>query len=195
MTTILRLYVTLLSAILAGIINSLFCKSGSFAALKRPMDNYKVLRDNKRIFGDNKTWKGFFGYIFFNIIFSVVFGLIWKVSGLEHLNYFYLTHDNNVVYNVIVGALLGFAYALFELPNSFIKRRLDIESGKTTDSKAKMFFVFLDQADSIFGMALVVGAFYPVGIGIYILFVLVGAGTHILINMLLYFMHVRKNMF
>ena len=58
-----------------------------------------------------------------------------------------------------------------------------------------MFFVILDQADSVFGVALVVWFFYPIGIGIYLLYILVGTVTHLLINMLLYFLHLRKNMF
>ena len=91
--------------------------------------------------------------------------------------------------------LLGLGYSLFELPNSFLKRRLDITPGKSVSGFWKVFFIFLDQADSVFGVALVVWLFYPLGIGLYLLYVLVGAGTHLLLNMMLYFMHLRKNMF
>ena len=59
----------------------------------------------------------------------------------------------------------------------------------------KVFFVFLDQADSIFGCALVVWMFYDLGALLYLLFVLVGAVTHIAMNMLLYFAGLRRNMF
>ncbi len=192
---VVKLYVTLLSAIIAGLVNSIFCKSKILNVLKKSIDNNIALKDGKRLFGDNKTWKGLIGYIVFNIIFAILFGLIWKVTKLEHLNYFYINHNNTVLYNILIGALLGLFYALFELPNSFIKRRLGIEEGKTTNGLLKVFFVFLDQADSVFGMALVVWMFYPIGICIYLLFVLVGAITHIVLNILLYFLHVRKNMF
>jgi len=192
---ILKVYITLMSAIFAGIVNSVFCKTKSFSKLKVPMDGNKKLSDGKRIFGDNKTWKGFIGYIIFNIIFAVIFGFIWKIFKLEHLNYFYINHHNIILYNILIGSLLGISYALFELPNSFIKRRLDIEPGKTINGFKKIFFIFLDQADSIFGMALVVWFFYPIGLGIYLLFIIVGAITHILINILLYLLHLRKNMF
>lgn len=192
---VVKIYVTLLCAIFAGIVNSIFCKTKSFSILKKPIDNNKTLRDGKRIFGDNKTWKGFIGYIIFNIIFAVIFGFIWKLTKLEQLNYFYINHNNTITYNLLIGFLLGLFYALFELPNSFIKRRLDIKPGKTNNNISKYFFIFLDQADSIFGMALVVWMFYPIGILIYLLFVGIGAVTHILINMLLYLLHLRKNMF
>ncbi len=192
---VVKLYVTLLSSVIAGILNSIFCKLSILNFLKKPLDNNKKLKDGNRIFGDNKTWKGFIGYIILNIICSCIFSFIWKISNLENLNYFYINHQNTITYNILIGFLLGLFYALFELPNSFIKRRLGISPGKTIKGPKKLLFIFLDQADSIFGMALVVWMFYPIGILVYLLFILFGALTHILINMLLYFAHLRKNMF
>ena len=192
---ILRLYITLLGPIIAGIVNSIFCKLNVMNSLKVPMDFNKKLKDKKRIFGDHKTWKGFVGYLIFNILFSVILGFIWKVSKLEHLNYFYINHENTIMYNIFIGFLLGLAYALFELPNSIMKRRLDIEPGKTIEGAKKVFFIIFDQADSVFGVALIVWLFYPIGIWIYLLFIVVGTVTHLLVNMLLYFLHLRKNMF
>ena len=98
-------------------------------------------------------------------------------------------------FNLLVGVLLGLGYSLLELPNSFIKRRLDIKPGKTLTGFTKVFFIFLDQADSLFGVALVVWIFYPLGILLYLAFIIVGAATHLLLNMMLYFMKLRKNMF
>jgi len=192
---ILKMYITLLVPILAGIVNSIFCKTKILNKLKIPMDFNKKFIDGKRIFGDNKTWKGFIGYLIFNIVFSIVFGYIWKYANLEYLNFFYINHQNTLIYNLLIGFLLGLFYALFELPNSFIKRRLDIKPGKTLTGSKKIFFIILDQADSVFGVALVVWFFYPIGIWIYLLYIVIGTITHLLINMLLYFLHLRKNMF
>ena len=192
---VVKMYITLLAPIVAGIINSIFCKSNTFSFLKKPMDFNKKFIDNKRIFGDHKTWKGFFGYIIFNIVFAVIFSYIWKYTKLEYLNFFYMNHENTLEYNLLIGFLLGLFYALFELPNSFLKRRLDITPGKTIKGNKKILFIILDQADSVFGVALVVWLFYPIGIGVYLLYIVIGTVTHLLINMLLYFMHLRKNMF
>lgn len=192
---ILRMYLTLLTPIFAGIVNSIFCKSKFLDCFKMPMDFHKNFLDGKRIFGDNKTIKGFLGYLFFNIIFSVFFGFIFSVFSLNSYNFFYQNHLNTFSLNLWIGFLLGLFYALFELPNSFLKRRLGIVPGKSTKGFSKIFFTFFDQADSVFGVALVVWFFYPLGIMNYLLYVLVGAGTHLLINMLLYFLHLRKNMF
>lgn len=192
---ILKMYITLLVPIIAGIINSIFCKTKVMNKLKVPMDFNKKFIDNKRILGDNKTWKGFLGYIIFNIIISIIFSFIWKITKLEYLNFFYEYHDNTIIYNLLIGFLLGFFYALFELPNSFIKRRLNIKEGKTTKGIKKIFFIVLDQADSVFGVALIVWMFYPLGIKYYLLYIAIGTITHLLINILLYFLKLRKNMF
>lgn len=192
---IIQLYITLLGSVLAGVINSIFCKLNILKCLKVPMDFNKNFIDGKRILGDNKTWKGFVGYIVFNIISAILFGWIWRITKLEHLNFFYINHENTIIYNLYIGFLLGLFYAVFELPNSFLKRRLDIEPGKTINGKKKLFFIILDQADSVFGVALVVWLFYPIGIWVYSMCVVVGTITHLLINMMLYLLHLRKNMF
>lgn len=192
---VLYLYVTLLGAVLAGIINSIFCKLNILVFLKKPMDFNKNFLDKKRIYGANKTWKGFLGYIFFNVLFSIFMGWIWKITKVEHLNYFYMSHKNTISYNILIGFLLGLFYAIFELPNSFLKRRLDIAPGKMLSGRKRFLFVILDQADSVFGIALVIWMFYPIGIGTYFLCVVLGTVTHLLINMMLYFLHLRQNMF
>ena len=60
---IVKMYATLFVPIIGGIINSIFCKSNLLLSLKVPIDGGKNLKDGKRIFGDNKTIKGFLGYI------------------------------------------------------------------------------------------------------------------------------------
>ncbi len=193
--TIVKMYVTLLPAIIAGILVMIWCKTGIMKPAMKPMDMGKNFRDGKRIFGDNKTWKGFIGYLIFDTFSNVIWGIVCHASGIDHLNFFYIDHDNTFLFNLMVGFLLGLGYALFELPNSFLKRRLDITPGKTISGAWRIFFIFLDQADSIFGCALVVWLFYDLGIGLYLLYVLVGALTHIIMNVLLYLCRLRKNPF
>ena len=192
---IAEMYVTLGPVILAGIFNMIFCKLNVLKSMQVPMDGGRVLGDGNRLFGDNKTWKGFLGYLIFGTVFTVIWGFAIRNTSLNSLDFFYVNNENTLVFNIIVGLLLGFAYALFELPNSFVKRRLGITPGKPATGIKKAVFVFVDQADSIFGCALVVWLFYDLGILKYIGFVVVGAVTHIIFNMLLYFAHLRKIMF
>ena len=136
------MYVTLMSSVLAGIINSLWCKLKVMKKLQIPMDGGKYLGDGKRIFGENKTWKGFVGYILWNMVCMVLWGLVCKFFGLETYNMFYINYENTLLFNLAAGGLVGFGYAIFELPNSFLKRRLGIEPGKSISGVLKAFFVF-----------------------------------------------------
>ena len=193
--TIGMMYVTLLPTILAGIFNMIWLKLPILKDLKKPIDGGKNFVDGKRIFGDNKSWKGIAGYVLLNIIFTVLWGFVCVNPSVASHDFFYLEHESTFELNLLIGFLLGLGYSLFELPNSFLKRRLDITPGKTIKGFWKIFFIFLDQADSIFGVALVVWIFHDIGILLYLGFVAVGAATHIILNMLLYFAHLRKNMF
>ena len=60
--TLLKMYVTMFPVILAGILNMLFVKTSLYLRLRRPMDGGRTLWDGRRLFGDNKTWAGFFWY-------------------------------------------------------------------------------------------------------------------------------------
>ncbi len=192
---ILKFYVTFLPTIFAGVANSAWCKSNFLPMLKKPIDAGKKFLDGKRIFGDHKTWKGFLGYIVWNMLFWLIIGLVYQIINLGNLSFFYQYHANTPLLNLLIGFLQGFAWALFELPNSFIKRRLNIKPGKNPSGASRIFFIVFDQADSIFGAILVLLAFYPLSLGQYFFFVLLGAATHIVFNMLLYFVGLRKNMF
>lgn len=192
---IICMYVTLMPSIIAGILNMVWCKLPILNEINKPIDMGMNYKDGKRIFGDNKTFKGIVGYIILNALMMIVWGFVCRFSELENLNFLYVNQKNTILFNLIVGIFLGLGYALFELPNSFMKRRLDIEPGKTISGLKKVFFIFLDQADSVIGCTLVVGMFYKMSLTFYLMYVLLGSATHLIINMLLYFMKLRKNMF
>lgn len=194
--TLISMYITLMAPVIGGVLVMIWCKIHICDFLKKPIDGGKNLKDGERIFGDNKTFKGFIGYIVFNMVSNIAWGYLCSLSEyMTSHNFMYANHDNTILFNMGVGALIGFAYALFELPNSFIKRRLHIVPGKTIEGFKKIFFVFLDQADSVFGCVLVICFVHPMSIWMYFLYVLIGAATHILINVLLYVAHLRKNPF
>ena len=101
--------------------------------------------------------------------------------------------ENNFFNNAIIGAVLGLAYVVFELPNSFIKRRLKIKPGKTAKGIKGMIFFLIDQIDSIIGVTLVLCIWYKMTAFQFLLFVFLGAITHIVINLFLYYIKIRKN--
>lgn len=193
--TILIMYITMMPVILAGISNMIVVKRKWFKKRATPIDNGKALKDGKRVFGSNKTWLGFWTMVGCSIITHIVWGLWCKhFEGLQDRNQLYLYYGNTLLYNAIVGAVMGIAYMVFELPNSFIKRRLDIADGKTEKGlKGKLFFV-IDQLDSMFGVILVLAVVSKISFWQYINYVLLGGLTHICVNLVLYKLKIRRNL-
>lgn len=192
--TILKMYVTLMPVIFAGAANMVFTKTSLYKKYSEPIDGNKTLKDNRRIFGNNKTWAGFCGMIFFGGIFQVIWGWACALfNQLYLLNQMYISSPNTWIFNFAAGTLFGFAYVLCELPNSFIKRRLDIVPGKTANGLKGMIFFVVDQIDSLIGVVFVLSFICDITFAEYCLYILLGAFTHILINLILYMLKIRKN--
>jgi CDP-diglyceride synthetase len=193
---VLEFYVSLLPVILAGIATMVWIKAPILAFLESPLDLGKELKDGERLFGDHKTFKGLVGYVGFAAISTAAWGLICSTSDrLTGLNLLYVRFDNTLGYNLAIGALLGLTWALFELPNSFMKRRLKIEPGKPAVGVQKVLFTLVDQSDSIFGCVLVLFMTCPLTIAEYFIFVAIGTATHLVINVLLWLARLRKEPF
>jgi hypothetical protein len=188
------MYVTLVPGLVAGVLNMVWCKVGLAKRLTRPIDAGRRLKDGERVFGDNKTWKGLVGMVGLAAAVAVVWGLVCAgVPSLEAHMLFYRRLPNTVLANVGIGAAIGMAYAVFELPNSFLKRRAKIRPGTRAGSGWRVGFAVLDQIDSVIGMVLVVTLVYPLGLGFFCLYVLVGGLTHAVVNLGLYAARLRKN--
>jgi CDP-diglyceride synthetase len=92
---------------------------------------------------------------------------------------------------VVLGVLLGLAYALAELPNSFVKRRLGIEPGKRPPQNGA-WFALADQADSAIACALVYGWALRLTPGTILLLLALGPAIHLMVNYTLYLMRLRR---
>lgn len=191
---IISMYLTLSSLILAGIANMIFTKTRLYKKYNKPIDFFKTFQDGKRIFGDNKTWIGFVSMIFFSIIFQVLIGIICNLANINEMNEFYAIYENTIIINVIIGALIGFAYMICELPNSFIKRRVDIIPGKTGSGLIGKVFFIIDQIDSLIGVVFVLHLFSGINLSKCIFYVVLGAITHIAINLVLFLLKIRRNL-
>jgi len=164
-----HIYVLILPIIMGGVCNMIFMKLPVLQSWRFPMDARKTFR-GKRIFGDNKTWKGFSGMI----VFTAVSGwLFWGITN---------------PFNLLRGAWIGFAYVLFELPNSFIKRRLNIASGKNGGFLQTLF----DQSDSVFGIILLYPLIYPLTLKEALGILVILTTTHYLINILLFYLKLKN---
>lgn len=176
-----NLYIYLLPVILGGVLNMAFCKTPFFKKHTKPIDREMTLY-GKRIFGNNKTTLGFLGMVVFTALAQVVWGYLCMLLNID--NIIYLNLDNNIINNIVIGGLLGFTYVLMELPNSFFKRRLDINSGESKLLKNKVFLI-IDQIDSLIGIGLVLIILSEISFAEFLATVIVGGVTHILINTIL----------
>ncbi len=135
-----------------------------------------------RLFGANKTWRGLIVMPFFTLLGAFLSHLLES----EELG---LGFSQSTWW--IFGLGLGFMYVLFELPNSYFKRRLGVAPGKQA-TEYKFIFIFLDHFDSATG----VGLFYYFFMGIPLLniagAIFIGALVHLVVNYLLYLLKIRR---
>jgi hypothetical protein len=82
--------------------------------------------------------------------------------------------------------LWGFGYVLFELPNSFIKRRLEIPPGRNVTGVKGVVFTFVDQADSVVDCMVFMLFFYIPGAKEAALIFITGTTVHYGVNVLLF---------
>lgn len=100
------------------------------------------------LFGANKTWRGIIVLALLNgILFWIVNTFFPLFNNLEALCY---------------GAILGFVYMIFELPNSWLKRRMGIPPGEKAKKNARLFMVS-DKMDSALGVSLVSKILFDLG--------------------------------
>jgi CDP-diglyceride synthetase len=177
----------------AGSTNMAFVKAQLLRGLSRPMDGGVVLRDGKRLFGDNKTWKGFFGMVVITAVWFAAAGwLAMNFPDIERLSLIAF-EDLEFPFDVwFFGALWGLAYVLAELPNSFVKRRMDIPPGKNASGIKGFFFLVLDQADSVIGCVLVLSLFGRITWLDAIVLLGLGSAAHYLTNLALYAVRLKK---
>lgn len=187
------MYLTMSPLIASGIANMLFTKTGLYRKYKTPIDGGRLWKDGERIFGNNKTWIGFASMTVFCAVFQVLCGWICNQFSWNGMNDLYRSHRNTVGFNALFGAAVGFVYMLCELPNSFIKRRLRIEPGRTGKGPVGILFFLIDQIDSLVGVMLVLLLVANISVAKYVAYVLVGAMTHIGVNLLLFAAKVRKH--
>jgi hypothetical protein len=112
--------------------------------VKRPLDGGRTFR-GRRLLGDNKTWRGALlmtsGVLLATLVLSL-WSWWWDrlPAGI---------HDAGPV---VYGLLLGLGVVVGELPNSFLKRQLDIAPGSQRSSWSGRAITLLDQGDLVIGI-------------------------------------------
>ncbi len=189
-----RVLYTLLPVVLAGICNMVFVKSSLLDDLKIPMDAGVVCSDGKRLLGANKTWKGFLGMIVLTGFWVWFFGILGRTFSLGHGFNLVKFGDFSQGEGWLYGAVWGLGYVLFELPNSYIKRRIDIPPGTNKPGMVGILFTFIDQADSVLGCMIFMLVFYVPTPMDAVAFFILGVMVHYAVNILLFLVGLKRQM-
>jgi len=177
--------------VLAGIAQVLWFRSAASRSFSFPLDG-GITVGGKRIFGDHKMLRGVivmlpaaglsFGLLFFlaKIAAPGFAARLWPLGPSQYL---------------IAGLWAGLGFVAGELPNSFIKRRLDIAPGGIPRRPAlRVLFFLIDRLDSIAGMLLALGIAVVVPGWTWVYVASLGLGIHWGFSALLYAFHVKERM-
>ena len=182
----------LLPLIVTNVAHMVLVKRNGWAGLSIPI--------HVGAFGANKTWRG---VVFVSIVNAVLFGLINFPGGvlLSHLNDsandailkdLSTMHGwEDIVFKFFIGWVYGMAYVLFELPNSWLKRRMGIAPGASA-TRGAFVFTLLDKTDSALGVSLVFCVLRDFPWGDTALFFITASGLHFLFSWILYLRKIKK---
>ncbi len=130
------------------------------------LDLGKDFLDGERVFGVNKTLKGFLSGMIFGFTISILMELI-LMKGL-----------------ILLGILASFGSLVGDLFGSFVKRRLKIPPGSPLP--------VIDQLDFIIGALVFTYPIYHVSLFVIILIFLFTPPIHLLANAMAYILKLKK---
>lgn len=120
-----------------------------------PLDGGRRLR-GRRIFGDNKTFRGFLVMLPITGLAFVALALAADAALLARLWPLSLPQYGALGLFAAIGCMAG------ELPNSFVKRQLDIAPGEAARGNLRRVFLLIDRLDSPAGALAFVALAVPV---------------------------------
>jgi CDP-diglyceride synthetase len=112
--------------------------------LKQPIDRGRCWR-GRRLLGDNKTWRGALVMTTGAALAAI---LLWQWPWFRARMPEEIRRAGALPYAL----LLSLGATLAELPNSFLKRQLDIAPGKQRGSFLGAMLSIFDQGDFVFGV-------------------------------------------
>jgi hypothetical protein len=175
-----------------------------------PLDGGRTFR-GKRIFGDNKTWRGVVVMTGAAALLGGLQGALlgeWAArAGAAPFDYAAALRRLGLpaaapgalaspeafpAAYALFGALGGIGYALGELPNSFVKRRFDVAPGaKGAGALGTAFFV-ADQADSAIAALVLCALLFDITLRFFAVAVVTVALLHLAITSALFLARVKR---
>ena len=184
---IMQLLLNASPVIAAAIFHMIIVKMDCCKLLSYPLDHNYTFR-GKRIFGKNKTYRGVVIMILASIFFSFLY--LYGVRNSVYMEEYNLLDFENYSF-IFYGVLFGLGYVIGELPNSFMKRQMDIEVGKASN----IFMIILDQIDSVLVIMFLLVFFSSFTWRLFFYGVFFYGFIHIIINYMLFLLGLRREAF
>ena len=182
----LKVLVVILPVVLAGIVHSAAIRFDWLPQLSKRLD-FGICLGGRPLLGANKTFRGPVIMIVGSAAaaWALSFGVSaeWLAPGFG-----FMTLPASAAW---LGAVMGLGYALGELPNSFIKRRLGIAPGGNPAGIAGGICYVADQVDSVLGVVVLLAWIYAPPAGVLLALLAAGSMVHIVFDQCLYVVGVK----
>lgn len=153
-----------LPVVLGGLTHVAVIRAGWLPGLALPLDGGARLR-GRRLLGDNKTVRGALVMIAATSAWTAAQWLAHR-AGAAPWGWHPIDPAELAWWKA--GPLMGAGYILGELPNSALKRQLDVRPGEPARGRLRPLFWLLDQLDSAVGVLALLALVWlpPAGIAI-----------------------------
>ncbi len=169
-------------------VHGLAMKYGWLSFLTRPIDGDRRFR-GRPVFGHSKTWRGpVLVAAGAGAVLALQAGPLHRVGALAAIELVDYASLPGWWFGLLAGAIAELA----ELPNSFVKRRLDIAPGKTAGGWQSIVFFLWDQLDVLMGFWLALAFVVPATPLRLALSALIVVAIHPLLSLIGYGLGMRK---
>ena len=157
-----------LPLILGGITHVVVIKRNVLPSLARLRLDCGIKLRRRDLFGANKTVRGAVVMICATMFWTIVLDKLQTVLNLG-ADLRYIPIDQ--LSSLSLGFLLGSAYIAGELPNSLLKRQLNIHPGSAASGPLQKLFWLVDQVDSTVAVLVVLCFVKPPNLEVYLLLI------------------------
>jgi hypothetical protein len=177
----------IVALMIAGIAQTVWFATEWSRTMTFPIDGGVTLR-GRRLFGENKTLRGFVVMVPATAAAFVVVVLVaasgspaaaglWNLSPLGY---------------AALGAWAGFGFMVGELPNSLVKRQLGIEPGRAARGVAFLWQFLGDRLDSGIGMLIAVSLAVPTPWRVWAFVLVLGPAIHWAFSVLMFRLGIKQ---
>jgi CDP-archaeol synthase len=176
----------LASFTLAGVVQTAWFAAPMSRAFALPLDGGLRLR-GRRLFGDNKTTRGFI------VMVPATAGAFALLAALAGDRMAVGLWNLPTPTYALLGAWAAIGFMAGELPNSFIKRQLDISPGEAPRSLSWTAVQFIgDRLDSGIGMLAAVSIAVPTPASTWAYVLLIGPAIHWSFSLVLFRLGIKR---